>query len=106
MGRVLSCETGLIPRCRSRTAEEKATSSMAYWLAWEEPRAIGDLVHVEKFFARNLGGLSRSRTRAGPAREGRSRTPSMNADKESDEAVVARKRSAQGKQPQEDDQEG
>ena len=34
---------------------------MAYWLAWEEPRAVGDLVHVEKFFARNLGGLIRVR---------------------------------------------
>src|SRR5260370_29994904 len=28
---------------------------MAKWLAWEEPRAVGDLVHVGKFFARNLG---------------------------------------------------
>jgi hypothetical protein len=27
-------------------------------------------VHVEKFFARNLGGLIRARTFAGPAREG------------------------------------
>lgn len=61
-GQVLSCETGLIPRCRSRSAEEKATSPMAYWLAWEEPRAVGDLVHVEKFFARNLGSLIRART--------------------------------------------
>jgi hypothetical protein len=26
-----------------------------------EPRAVGDLVHVEKFFARNLGGLIRDR---------------------------------------------
>ena len=52
---------------------------MAYWLAWEEPRAVGDLVHVEKFFARNLGGLIRARTFAGPAREGKSRTPSMYA---------------------------
>jgi hypothetical protein len=34
---------------------------MAYWLAWEEPRAVGDLAHVEKFFARNLGGLIRAR---------------------------------------------
>jgi hypothetical protein len=34
---------------------------MAYWLAWEEPRAVGDLVHVETFFARNLGGLIRVR---------------------------------------------
>src|SRR6516165_2188964 len=44
-----------------------------------EPRAVGDLVHVEKFFARNLGGLTRARTRAGPAREDRSRTPSIGA---------------------------
>src|SRR6516225_9862936 len=26
-GQVLSCETGLLPRCRSRSAEEKATSA-------------------------------------------------------------------------------
>src|SRR5215468_7098178 len=71
---------------------------MAYWLAWEEPRAVGDLVHVEKFFARNLGGLTRARTRAGPAREGRSRTPSMYADEKSDEVVVPRKRSNKGRQ--------
>src|SRR5262244_270478 len=31
-------------------------------MAWMgEPRAVGDLVHVEKFFARNLGGLIRGR---------------------------------------------
>src|SRR5258708_29387464 len=98
MGQVLSCETGLIPRCRSRTAEEKATSSMAYWLAWEEPRAVGDLVHVEKFFARNLGGLTRARSRAGPAREGKSRTPGMYADEKSDEAIVPWERSNNGRQ--------
>jgi len=57
---------------------------MTYWLAWEEPRAVGDLVHVEKFFARNLGGLIRARTCAGPAREGKSRTPSMYAGEKSD----------------------
>ena len=34
---------------------------MAYWLAWAEPRAVGDLVHVEKFFVRNLGDLIRVR---------------------------------------------
>ena len=34
---------------------------MAYWLAWEEPRAVVDLVHVGKFFARNLGSLIRAR---------------------------------------------
>ena len=31
------------------------------WLAWDEPRAVGDLVHVETFFARNLGDLIRVR---------------------------------------------
>ena len=34
---------------------------MAYWLASGEPRAVEGLVHVEKFFARNLGGLIRVR---------------------------------------------
>ena len=34
---------------------------MTYRLAWEEPRAVGDLVHVEKFFARKLGDLIRVR---------------------------------------------
>jgi len=71
---------------------------MAYWLAWEEPRAVGDLVHVEKFFARNLGGLIRARTCAGPAREGNSRTPSMYADEKSDEVVVPTKRPNKGRQ--------
>src|SRR5215467_15957454 len=63
-----------------------------------EPRAVVDLVHVEKFFARNLGGLTRARTRAGPAREGKSRTPSMYVGEKSDEVVVPRKRSNKGRQ--------
>src|SRR5216684_505998 len=67
---------------------------MAYWLAWGEPRAVGGLAHVEKFFVRNLGGLTRARTCAGPAREGNSRTPSMYAD----ETVVPRKRPNKGRQ--------
>src|SRR5260370_16302810 len=71
---------------------------MAYWLAWGEPRAVGDLAHVEKFFVRSLGGLTRARTCAGPAREGNSRTPSMYADEKSDEAVVPRKRPNKGRQ--------
>jgi hypothetical protein len=71
---------------------------MTNWLAWEGPRAVGDLAHVEKFFARNLGGLTRARTCAGPAREGNSRTPSMYADETSDEAVVPRKRPNKGRQ--------
>ena len=46
-------------------------------------------MHVEKFFARNLGGLIRARTRV-PGRLGKakSRTPSMYADEKSDEAIV------------------
>jgi hypothetical protein len=79
---------------------------MAYWLAWEEPRAVVDLAHVEKFFARNLGGLIRARTCAGPAREGNSRTPSMYADEKSDEAVVPRKRPNKGRQLPAEDVEG
>ena len=71
---------------------------MAYWLAWEEPRAVEGLVHVVKFFARNLGGLTRARTCAGPAREGNSRTPSMHADEKSDEAIVPSKRPNKGRQ--------
>src|SRR5271169_6069237 len=71
---------------------------MAYWLAWEEPRAVGDLVHVGKFFARNLGGLIHARPCAGPAREGNSRTPSMYADEKSDEAIVPSKRPNKGRQ--------
>jgi hypothetical protein len=55
-------------------------------------------VHVEKFFARNLGGLTRARPRAGPAREGKSRTPSMYVGEKSDEVVVPRKRSNKGRQ--------
>jgi len=39
---------------------------------------------VEKFFARNLAGLSHARTRAGPAREGTSYPPSTHADEKSD----------------------
>src|SRR6202158_6548808 len=71
---------------------------MTYWLAWEDPRAVGDLVHVGKFFARNLGGLIRARTFAGSAREGKSRTPSMYAGEKSDEVVVPRKRPNKGRQ--------
>src|SRR5450759_397014 len=72
---------------------------MTYWLAWEEPRAVGDLVHVEKFFARNLGGLIHARTRV-PGRFGKatSRTPSMYVDEKSDEAIVPAKRLNKGRQ--------
>jgi hypothetical protein len=50
-------------------------------------------VHVEKFFARNLGGLIHARTRV-PGRLGKatSRTPSMYVDEKSDEAILPEKR--------------
>ena len=72
---------------------------MTYWLAWEEPRAVGDLVHVEKFFARNLGGLIHARKLV-PGRLGKatSRTPSMYVDEKSDEPIVLAKRLNKGRQ--------
>ena len=72
---------------------------MTYWLAWDEPRAVGDLVHVETFFARNLGGLIHARTRV-PGRLGKatSRTPSMYVDEKSDEAILLEKRLNKGRQ--------
>jgi hypothetical protein len=56
-------------------------------------------VHVEKFFARNLGGLIHARTRV-PGRLGKatSRTPSMYVDEKSDEAIVLAKRLNKGRQ--------
>ena len=67
---------------------------MAKRLAWEEPRAVGDLVHVEKFFVQNLGRPHpRPGGHAGPAHEGKSRTMSTYADEESDEGAVPMKRS-------------
>jgi hypothetical protein len=55
---------------------------------------FGDLVHVEKFFERNLGSLIRARDRqAGSVYEGNSRTMNMHADENSDGAIVPEKRS-------------
>ena len=72
---------------------------MAYWLAWGEPRAVGDLAHVEKFFARNLGGLIHARLVCrGRLGKATSRTPSMYVDEKSDEAIVLMKRSNKGRQ--------
>ena len=53
------------------------------WLGDEEPRAVGELAHVETFFVRNLGGLIDARIHV-PGRLGkaRSRTPSMYVDAE------------------------
>ena len=41
--------------------DEKATSSRWNWLGDEESRAVGDPMHVETSFVRNLGGLIRVR---------------------------------------------
>jgi hypothetical protein len=64
------------------------------WLGDEEPRAVGDLAHVETFFVRNLGGLIHARRHA-PGRLGKARscTPGMHVDEKSDEVIVLRKRS-------------
>jgi hypothetical protein len=77
----------------------KATSFHGEWLHGKEPRAVGDLVHVETFFARNLGGLIHARSRE-PVRLGKatSRTPSMYVDEKSDEAIILAKRLNKGRQ--------
>ena len=66
---------------------------MTYWLAWEEPRAVGDLVHVEKFFARNLGV-----NLPGRLGKAKSRTPGMYVNEKSDEAILPAKRLNKGRQ--------
>ncbi len=87
----------LLPRCRSRTADEKATSPIAYWLGWEN-LAQSETLRTWRSSLRNLGGLTCARPRAGPAREGRSRTPSVYVGEKSDEVVVPKKRSNKGRQ--------
>ncbi len=70
MGWVLSCETGL-SEVPIHFTYEKATSSQARWRAWDGPRAVGDPMHVEMSFVRNLGDLiSRPVWHAGPVHEG------------------------------------
>ncbi len=55
-------------------------------------------MHVETFFARNLGGLIHAWTRV-PGRLGKakSRTPSMDVNEKSDEAIVPAKRLNKGR---------
>jgi len=53
-------------------------------------------VHVEKFFARNLGGLIHARTRV-PGRLGKA-TSRTHVDEKSDEAIVLAKRLNKGRQ--------
>ena len=60
----------------------------AQWLADEEPRAVGDPMHVETSFRWNLGDLICVRQHTGPAHEGNSRTMGMHAGEESDGCIV------------------
>jgi hypothetical protein len=60
-GWVSSCETGRIPRCRSSSLTRRQHPPRANGLRMEEPRAVGDPMHVETSFVWNLGGLIRVR---------------------------------------------
>jgi hypothetical protein len=74
MGWVSSCETGLISRCRSRSAEEKATphtrNGLRGWASRSRrPHARGDVLLYGTWEASSV-----SAGHAGPAHEGKSRT--------------------------------
>jgi hypothetical protein len=96
----LSCETGRIPRCRSRSVEEKATPA---------PAQIGlqgkDLAQSETpcTWRRPLCGTWEisSMPVPGSGRLGKatSRTPSMHVGEKSDGAIVPGKRPNNGGQP-------
>ena len=82
-----STETGLLPRCRPRSGDENVTSAHDVRACMEEPRAVEDLVHAEKFFVRKLRDLICVQKAPGRAHEGNSRTMSMNADETPDEGM-------------------
>ena len=93
MGWVSSCETGPIPRCRSRSGEEKAIphtrNGLRGWASRSlRPHARGEVLCTEPGRPHPCPA-----GHAGPAHEGKSRTMSMHADEESDEGVVPMKRS-------------
>src|SRR5215471_9992193 len=91
-GQVLSCETGLLPRCRSRSAEEKATSAhdvmacMGRTSRSRRPCARGEVLCTETGRSHPCPGRH-----AGPAHEGNSRTMGMYADEKSDEGIIPMK---------------
>jgi hypothetical protein len=62
MGWVIELRNGSNSEVPIEFAEEKATSSMRNWLAFDGSRAVVDPMHVETSFVRNLGGLIRART--------------------------------------------
>jgi hypothetical protein len=99
-GWVLSCETGRIPRCRSRCAEEKATSAPAQLACRggtsrsRRPHARGDVLCTEP-------GRSHRCLNPGSGRLGKatSCTPSMHVVEKSDGAIVPTKRPNKGRRP-------
>src|SRR6516164_6166438 len=92
-GQVLSCETGLLPRCRSRSAEEKATSAhdvtacMGRTSRSRRPCARGEVLCTEPGKSHPCPDRQ-----AGPVHEGNSRTMNMYADENSDGVIVPEKR--------------
>src|ERR1700732_216744 len=92
-GQVLSCETGLIPRCRSRSVEEKATSShgVSAFVGRPSPSlspcARGEVLCTEPGKSHPCPDRQ-----AGPVHEGNSRTMNMHADENSDGVIVPEKR--------------
>ncbi len=61
MGWVLSCETGFSKVLIFFGYGEGNIISCDEWRVWDGPRAVGDPMHVETSFVRNLGDLVRAR---------------------------------------------
>ena len=61
MGWVLSCETGFSEVSMPFCWPEDNIVPCEEWRAWDGPRAVGDPMHVETSFVRNLGDLVRVR---------------------------------------------
>ena len=57
MGWVLSCETGFSEVSMPFCCPEDNIVPCEEWRVWDGPRAVGDPMHVETSFVRNLGGL-------------------------------------------------
>ncbi len=93
MGWVLSCETGFSEVLIFFWFGEGNIIACEEWRALDEPRAVGDPMHVETSFVRNLGGLmppaaaKRSRVCRGSSIE---RSPAGRHE-ESDDCIVPRK---------------
>ena len=95
----MSCETGLIPGRRSRSAEEKATSLLCVMACKEwalrslRPYACGEV------FCTEPGRSHPCPVRTGPVHEGNSYKMNMHADEKSDEGIRPEKRPNKGDLP-------